>query len=422
MVMSDRSDELIVAVVDDDDLYREYVSKLLGFQEHWRVLEAGSSASMIDILDKNPVDCVLLDYNMGVESGLAIGEAIRKKYPDPPPIIMLSGEGRDRTIVKAFRCGFSDFVSKRSLNTDELLEAIRGAVERKSAERLEKAELSRLARLANFDSMTGLHGFDFIKQRAEELSASATRRGGSYGAIIIRVQEMTGIGDAFGNIMRDRALQTFATRIKRFTREADICGRFAEDSFLYLIDRDATPRSIWSFCERLSSDLAFEANFEKASFTFATNMGMAMFPQDGATADAVIAAASVALARAQEHRVPFAAASAPDSESDEHALANAWGVPGWAGASGELNPSRDTDRRRERRHRVLKQGKVITAGNKSIIDCRIRDISDHGARLSFNEYYAPPAQFTLLIVGNGEKRDVKVRWRIGSELGVQFEP
>jgi diguanylate cyclase (GGDEF)-like protein len=421
-VISDQSDELVVAVVDDDDLYREYLSKLLGFQDNWRILEADSSASTMDMLDRNSVDCVLLDYNMGVESGLAIGETIRRKYPDPPPIIMLSGEGRDRTIVKAFRGGFSDFVSKRSLNTDELLEAIRGSIERKSVERIEKAELTRLARLANFDSMTGLHGYDFIRQRAEELSASATRRGGSYGAIIIRVQEMTGIVDAFGNIMRDRALQSFAARIKRFTREADICGRFAEDSFLYLVDRDATPRSIWSFCERLSSDLAFEANFEKASFTFATNMGMAMFPRDGATAGAVIAAASLALTRAREHHVPFAAASAPDSGGDEHALANAWGVPGWAGASGELNPSRDTDRRRERRHRVVKQGKVITADNKSVIDCRIRDISENGARLSVNEYYAPPESFTLLIVGNGERRSVKVRWRIGHELGVQFDP
>ena len=420
MMMSGKNESLVIAIMDDDDLYREYMSTMLATQRNWRVLEADSCASLIDIIDNAPVDCVLLDYNMGDVSGLTIRETIRGKYPDPPPIIMLSGEGDERTIVKAFRAGFSDFVSKRTMNTRELFESIRGAVDRKSVERIERSERNRLARLSGFDSMTGLHGADFIMQRAQELSASARRRGGTYGAVIIDVQDLTGIGDAFGNIMHDRVLGAFATRVKAYTRGADICGRYGKDSFLYLIDRQASPRSLWNFCERLSFDLSFEANFDRASFRLAPNMGMALFPQDGETADEVLAAAELAVARARKSRVPYAAASPPAPEAEEGSTSGDAGVADFDAEASYGGATRWVDRRSEQRHRVLKRGRVIAADNYSVVECRIRDVSNSGARLSVNEYYAPPDQFILFMLATGEKRSVDVRWRMGGDIGVQY--
>ena len=422
MMTRNKSEELVIAVVDDDALFREYIAKTLAFQRSWRVVEADNCALLIDIIEKTPVDCVLLDYNMGDVNGITIREAIVTKYSDPPPIIMLSGEAGERTIVKAFRAGFSDFLSKRTMNTRELLAAIRGAVDRKLVERVEKSEYSRLARLSGFDSMTGLHGADFIRQRADEMSASALRRGGTYGAVIIRMQDLAGIGDAFGSIMRDRVLGAFAKRVKSNTRGSDICGRYGEDSFLYLVDRDANPRSLWSLCERLSIDLSFEANFEKASFAVAPNMGMSVFPLDGKTTDEMLAAAEFAVGRAQESRLPFAAASPRAAKVDGAPSIGGAEVAGPETGIGLVVATRQADRRYEQRRRVVKHGKVIAGENNSIFDCRIRDVSSTGARISVNEYYSPPDQFTLLLVGTGDKRTVHVRWRVGNDIGVQYIP
>jgi len=107
---------LILALVDDDNIYRDYMSQILIHQYGCRVFDASNSEEMLSLLSNNPIDCIILDYNMGVESGLAIGELIKKKFSDPPPIIMLTGEAKERTIVKAFRGGFSDFLSKLDLN------------------------------------------------------------------------------------------------------------------------------------------------------------------------------------------------------------------------------------------------------------------------------------------------------------------
>jgi two-component system cell cycle response regulator len=416
---------LLVAVVDDDDLYRDYISEILVSQGNSRVFCADSGATMLKILDNNPIDCVLLDYNMGAESGLKIGELIKSRYSDPPPIVMLTGEGKERTIIKAFRSGFSDFVSKQDLNLDELAGAIRGAVDRKMIERAERKERERLVRLSRFDSLTGLHTAEFMKERLEDLTDSARRRGGPCGVVVIHLPELESIGDAFGYVIRDRALRIFAARLQKATREADICGRNGEDSFLYLIDREASPHAVNRFCYRLARDLSFEANFDKAGFTFAPSIGAALFPLDGTSAEELLAAAEQAVVRARASGVAFMTASTLPAEangSDPSALNGdeAVAIGGAAIEPGSLIGNRQSDRRRIQRHRVLKRGKIVVNGIDPVFDCMIRNLSSKGALLRLDDFYAPPEQFELLIVDSGEKRTAALRWRAGNEIGVQF--
>ena len=53
-------------------------------------------------------------------------------------------------------------------------------------------------------------------------------------------------------------------------------------------------------------------------------------------------------------------------------------------------------------------------------DCMITDISERGARL-YSEVEMPEA-FTLLMSSEGEnlRRECRVVWRLGGELGVEF--
>ena len=169
------TENLLLVVVDDDILYREYVAHLLSRAGALRVMEAADGPTLLDILDKNAVDCIVLDYNLGAETGLSIGELVRKKYSDPPPIVMLTGEGGERTAVKAFRGGFSDYVTKRNFKPEELIAAIRGAVDRKAKARLESEDRERLARLSGLDAATGLHARHFMLERLGEPGRAAPR-------------------------------------------------------------------------------------------------------------------------------------------------------------------------------------------------------------------------------------------------------
>jgi hypothetical protein len=73
-----------------------------------------------------------------------------------------------------------------------------------------------------------------------------------------------------------------------------------------------------------------------------------------------------------------------------------------------------------RRQRVLKTGKILMPNNMSVIDCKLRDLSATGARLICEDQAAVPNHFRLVTPADNQQRDVEVKWRRGSEIGVHF--
>ena len=80
-----------------------------------------------------------------------------------------------------------------------------------------------------------------------------------------------------------------------------------------------------------------------------------------------------------------------------------------------------SDRRSHRRYKINRIAKFQPDAYALPRDCMISDISDRGARL-FAEGIDIPDQFHLLISDDdrGLRRQCKVVWRLGYELGVQF--
>lgn len=78
------------------------------------------------------------------------------------------------------------------------------------------------------------------------------------------------------------------------------------------------------------------------------------------------------------------------------------------------------DRRRHRRHTINRIAKFQTDCGALPRDCMITDMSKQGARL-FAIGADLPDQFQLLISGEkGSRRECRVVWRLGGEIGVVF--
>lgn len=69
---------------------------------------------------------------------------------------------------------------------------------------------------------------------------------------------------------------------------------------------------------------------------------------------------------------------------------------------------------------MLKDGKIVTMNNRSVLDCCIRDLSDTGARLRCEDSLAVPEAFRLLFPHDHKIRDAQVVWRREGCLGVAF--
>jgi diguanylate cyclase (GGDEF)-like protein len=419
-VTMDRNESLLLAVLDDDELERDYVSSVLARHGGIRVLQAANGTELLALLEEHPIDCIVLDYNLGAETGLAIGEHVKRSYRDPPPIVMLTGDGGERTAVKAFRSGFSDYVSKHNLNFTELLNAVRGAVERKSAERLQSAEYERLTRESDYDGLTGLRGRHYIDQLIADLVVRASRRRGTFGLALIRLQEFDEINERFGYAHGERAIRAFATRLREAARDSDICGRYEGGDFAYLVDRDPDLQALVAVRERLSRELSFDINLEAISIKLTAGIGTALYPIDGSTATELLRAAKPALEGTRSTGGGAASkarllADAPDPASTAR---NTEATLDQGSAPAPLEQV--TNRRGELRQRVLKRGQIVTLGLHSAIDCTIRDVSTKGARIRVDDYFAAPEEFDLTFLTNGTRRRVRTRGQIGKDIGVQF--
>ena len=77
------------------------------------------------------------------------------------------------------------------------------------------------------------------------------------------------------------------------------------------------------------------------------------------------------------------------------------------------------NRRRSERHAVGGLAKIQLGTGSLARDCWVSNISDGGVRLHA-EGMDVPDEFTLVLTGNGGRRDCRVAWRLGHEIGAQF--
>ena len=78
------------------------------------------------------------------------------------------------------------------------------------------------------------------------------------------------------------------------------------------------------------------------------------------------------------------------------------------------------ERRTAPRKKSFLRGCIHYNNRRSAVDCLIRDISEHGARLIFSSAVAVPDIVDLYIPQKEQTLRVHVQWRHGDEVGVAF--
>lgn len=136
-----------VFVVDDDAAVRKSLVRLLK-SAGYHAESFASADEFIECRKRNSLPgCALVDIQMPGIDGLQLQrELINSTHKIP--IIFITGYGDIPSSVKAMKAGAVDFFSK-PFNDDDLLRAIREAIQRDQRERSERAErVSLAARLA----------------------------------------------------------------------------------------------------------------------------------------------------------------------------------------------------------------------------------------------------------------------------------
>jgi FixJ family two-component response regulator len=129
-----------VAIVDDDPGVRDSLRVLLaaaGF--HTR--EFGSAEAFLREPIEGPRCCAIVDLRLPGMDGLALQEEMGRRGL-ATPIIVVTAHGDVASARQALRAGAVDFLEK-PIDNDELLNAVRGAIEGQDRTQLERAADAR---------------------------------------------------------------------------------------------------------------------------------------------------------------------------------------------------------------------------------------------------------------------------------------
>lgn len=103
-----------VAVVDDHPLFRRGIMSLLDTLEDVHVVgDAASIATALDLIDEHRPDVVLMDLDLGDESGIDATRLIATRHPSVA-VLVLTMHGDDRSVFAAMRAGARGYLLKVS--------------------------------------------------------------------------------------------------------------------------------------------------------------------------------------------------------------------------------------------------------------------------------------------------------------------
>jgi FixJ family two-component response regulator len=135
------SDTPVVFVVDDDEPFREGLCRMLS-SVGVVVKSFATAAGFLAARRPASPACLLLDVDLPGQSGLDLQRELLASDA-PLPIIFLTGHGDIPMSVRAMKSGAVEFLTK-PFRQEELLDAIKLAIER---DRLDKAQRQELAEL-----------------------------------------------------------------------------------------------------------------------------------------------------------------------------------------------------------------------------------------------------------------------------------
>lgn len=157
-----------------------------------------------------------------------------------------------------------------------------------------------LAQLAHYDPLTGLSNRAHWMQQAESALEAARRDGGALAVMFLDLDRFKHINDSLGHDQGDQLLRVVAQRLRDCLRARDVLARLGGDEFVVLLPRLRERNGAVAAAQKIVQSLSLPIALEPHEVTVSASLGLAYFPGDGDTVEALLRHADTAMYAAKD--------------------------------------------------------------------------------------------------------------------------
>ena len=153
----------------------------------------------------------------------------------------------------------------------------------------------QLRHLATHDALTGLPNRVLMDDRIGQCIALADRQKQTFAVIVLDVDRFKMVNDSFGHRVGDELLKEVAVRLKGVVRDVDTVARLGGDEFVLIITQSPEADAAENVAARIIEVMQTPVRIAGIDVHTTSSMGIAFYPRDASTIEALLAHADAAM-------------------------------------------------------------------------------------------------------------------------------
>ncbi len=154
---------------------------------------------------------------------------------------------------------------------------------------------SDLVHRSEFDLLTDVHNRFSLEGYLDEQIEQARRNASVFGLVYVDLDHFKQVNDRYGHLAGDLYLREVALRMKHQLRPHDMLARLGGDEFAALLPQVRNRGELEEIAHRLRTCLAEPFAGDGYVIQGSASIGIALYPEDGATQDSLLSSADAAM-------------------------------------------------------------------------------------------------------------------------------
>jgi diguanylate cyclase (GGDEF)-like protein len=157
----------------------------------------------------------------------------------------------------------------------------------------------QIVRMATFDTLTDLPNRHTLTERIEYVILTAEQRDQRFAVLFMDLDGFKTINDSLGHSVGDEVLKAFARRLQQCVRGTDMVARLGGDEFVVLLEDISSANDAGRMAEHVLERMRKGVWDDGQPLQVTPSIGIAVYPQDGSTAEVLLKHADAAMYEAK---------------------------------------------------------------------------------------------------------------------------